>query len=81
MSFTKLRSTQNQFLETYLRGTTRELSSAQARETFGVKNLRARVTELRQAGLNIRKNVNTKGRTTYAVSRRDVFGNQFMIFN
>jgi hypothetical protein len=80
MAFTNLRSTQNKFLETYLRGTNRELSSAQARETFGVRNLRARMSEMRQVGLTVRKGVNTKGRTTYAISRRDVFGDQFKLF-
>lgn len=80
MAFTQLKSTQVAFLETYLRGTGREMSSAQARETFGIKNLRARVSELRQAGLTVRKGINTKGRTTYAVSRRDVFGDQFRLY-
>jgi len=80
MSFTNLKTTQVEFLETYLRGTSRELSSAQADATFGIKNLRARMTELRQVGLVVRKGVNTQGRTTYAVSRRDVFGDQFKLF-
>ena len=80
MSFTQLKSTQVAFLETHLRGTNREMSAAQARETYGIQNLRARMTELRQVGLTVRKGVNTKGRTTYAVSRRDVFGCQFKLF-
>ena len=77
MSFTNLRSTQVAFLEKHLRGTNREMSSAQAEATYGIMNLRARVSELRQLGLRVRKGVNTEGRTTYAVSRRDVFGDQF----
>lgn len=76
MSFTKLKSTQNQFLEKYLRGTGRELSAAQADATYGIKNIRARMTELRQAGLVVRTGRNTEGHTTYAVSRRDVCGYQ-----
>ena len=80
MAFTNLRSTQVEFLETYLRGTGRELSAAQAEATFGIQNLRARMTELRQVGLRVRKTTNTKGRTAYAVSRRDVFGDQFKLF-
>lgn len=80
MSFTTIKSTQVAFLEKHLRGTNREMSAAQARETYGIQNLRARVSEMRQAGLTVRKGVNTKGRTTYAVSRRDVFGDQFKIF-
>lgn len=80
MAFTKLRSTQNKFLETYLRGTNRSLSAPQARETFGIMNLRSRMSELRQAGLVVRTNVNTSGRTTYAISRRDVFRKQYKLY-
>ncbi len=80
MAFTNLRSTQVAFLEKHLRGTNREMSSAQARETYGIQNLRARMSELRQTGLTVRKAVNTKGNTAYAVSRRDVYGDQFRYF-
>lgn len=80
MSFTSLKTTQVAFLEKHLRGTNREMSAAQARATFGIGNLRARMTELRQAGLRVRTGVNTQGRTVYAVSRRDVFGNQGRYF-
>lgn len=80
MSFTQLKTTQVAFLESHLRGTGREMSAAQASATYGIQNLRARMSELRAAGLNVRKSVNTEGRTTYAVSRRDVFGDQFRIF-
>jgi Helix-turn-helix domain len=76
MSFTQLKSTQVAFLESHLRGTGREMSAAQARATYGIQNLRARISELRQLGLRVRKSVNTEGRTAYAVSRRDVFGDQ-----
>lgn len=80
MAFTNLKTTQVAFLETHLRGTGREMSAAQASATYGIQNLRARMSELRSAGLNVRKSVNTEGRTTYAVSRRDVFGDQFKLF-
>jgi hypothetical protein len=76
MAFTQLRTTQVEFLEQYLRGTNRELSSAQAAATFGIKNLRARMTDFRQIGLRVRKSKNTVGRTVYSVSRRDMFGDQ-----
>jgi len=76
MSFTKLSTTQVVFLENHLRGTGRSISSAQARATYGIKNLRARMTEFRQAGLRVRKALNTEGRTVYSVSRRDVTGAQ-----
>ena len=80
MAFTTLKTTQAQFLENYLRGTGRALSSAQARETFGIRNLRARMTEFRQIGLRVRKSTNTKGRTAYSVSRRDFMGDQYRLF-
>lgn len=79
MSFTQLRTTQVAFLETHLRGTNREMSAAQAKATYGIGNLRARMSELRQMGLRVRTGINTKGRTTYAVSRRDVFNDQFRL--
>ena len=80
MAFTQLKSTQVEFLETHLRGTGREMSSAQAEATYGILNLRARVSELRQLGLRVRTSKNTEGRTAYAVSRRNVFGGQWKIF-
>jgi len=80
MSFTTLKSTQVAFLESHLRGTGRSMSSAQAEATYGILNLRARMSELRSAGLNVRKSINTEGRTAYAVSRRDVFGDQFKLY-
>ena len=80
MAFTTLTTTQNQFLESYLRGTNRELSSAQAAATFGIMNLRARVSEMRQLGLRVRKSKNTEGRTAYAISRRNIYGEQYKMF-
>lgn len=80
MSFTTLKTTQVAFLESHLRGTGREMSAAQAAATYGIMNLRARMSDMRAAGLNVRTSVNTEGRTTYAVSRRDVFGFQGRTF-
>ena len=81
MAFTQLKSTQVEFLENHLRGTGRVMSSAQAEATYGIKNLRARISDLRQSGLQVRKTKNTEGRTAYAVSRRDVFGSQFKLYS
>jgi hypothetical protein len=80
MAFTTLSTTQKSFLESHLRGTGRALSSAQARETYGIMNLRARISELRSTGLVVRKQLNTAGRTAYTVSRRDVAGLQGKLF-
>jgi hypothetical protein len=76
MAFTNLKTNQAEFLETHLRGTGRTMSSAQAEATYGIQNLRARMSELRSLGLRVRKTTNTVGRTTYAISRRDAFGSQ-----
>jgi hypothetical protein len=80
MSFTKLSTTQNQFLETHLRGTGRSLSAAQAEATYGIKNIRARMTELRQAGLRVNRAKNTEGRSAYSVSSRDTTGSRAQVF-
>jgi len=81
MAFTKLRSTQNQFLETYLRGTNKTLTSTQASSLFGIENLSARVHELRSMGLNV-KTIPTKTsrRSAYRISRRDISGSEFKYF-
>ena len=81
MSFTKLSTTQNEFLEGYLRVTGRTLSARQAVSLYGIKNIRARMTELRQAGLRVNRNTNTEGRSAYSVSSRDVNGSRASVFN
>ena len=80
MAFTTLKTTQKEFLEGYLRGTGNSLSSAQAAATYGIMNLRARMTEFRQAGLRVRKYKNTEGRAQYTVSSRDINGERRQIF-
>lgn len=70
MAFVKSGKTQNELLVSYLRGTGRSLSAPQARALFGVKNLRARMSDLRQEGYKVRTATNTEGNTTYSVSRR-----------
>ena len=80
MAFTQLTSTQKSFLESHLRGTGRTLSVAQARETYGIKNLRAVVSAMQRSGLTVRKTINTAGRTAYSISRRDAAGCQGKIF-
>lgn len=76
MAFVNSNKTQNQLLVSYLRGTGRGISAPQASALFGIKNLRARMSDLRQAGLRIRKAMNTEGNTTYFVSRRAIDGSQ-----
>jgi hypothetical protein len=73
MSFVKINKTQIEYLISYLRGTNRGLSAPQARALFGIKNLRARISDLRRMGFRIRKTLNTEGHTKYFVSRRMVW--------
>ena len=80
MAFTTLKTTQNTFLESYLRGTGRSLSAAQAEALYGIQNIRARMTEMRQAGLRVRTEKNTEGRTAYAVSARSRRGSRANVF-
>jgi aspartokinase len=80
MAFTKIKTTQNEFLEHYLRGTGESLSARQADALYGIKNIRARMTEFRQAGLRVRKYKNADGRAQYQVSARDVTGDRSHVF-
>lgn len=67
---------QTSFLEKYLRGTNRTLSVAQAEANYGIKNLPARMSELRKAGLKVETLTNTTGKTAYRVSARDINGSR-----
>ena len=78
--FTTLSTPQVVFLETHLRGTGRSLSEAQARATYGIMNLRARMSDLRAAGLKVRVEKNTEGKATYAISARDVTGSRAAVY-
>ena len=80
MAFTKISTSQVEFLEDYLRGTGRTLSERQARALYGIENLCARMTDLRQAGLRVRREKNTEGRARYAISARDAEGSRAKIF-
>jgi hypothetical protein len=73
MAFVKSNKTQTQLLVEYLRGTGRTISAPQASALFGIKNLRARMTDLRQAGFRVSRTENTEGRTAYRVARRMVW--------
>ena len=76
MAFTKITTTQNEFLVSHLRGTGKALSQDQARSLFGIQNLRARMSDLRSRGYRVRTDKNTYGKTTYAISSRDVNGSR-----
>lgn len=81
MSFVKNSTkSQNAQLESYLRGTGRTITEADARARFGIKNLRARVSELRNSGLVVVRDQATTGRARYSVKSRDVNGRRFRVF-
>ena len=80
MSFTTIKSNQTAFLESYLRGNGRTITAADAKARFGIKNLSARMSELRDAGLVVRVDTATTGRARYAVSARDVSGSRAKAF-
>ena len=73
MAFVKSTKTQTQLLVEYLRGTGRTISAPQASALFGIKNLRARMTDLRQAGFRVSRTENSEGRTAYRVARRMIW--------
>jgi hypothetical protein len=54
MAFTNIKTSQREFLIEYLRGTGRELTQPQAEALFGIQNLRARMSEVRDMGLRVR---------------------------
>ena len=78
--FTTLTVPQVVFLEDHLRGTGREMSEAQAKATYGIMNLRARMSDLRAAGLKVRVGKNTEGRAAYSISARDINGSRAAVF-
>lgn len=80
MAFTQLTVPQNQFLEQYLRGTGRAITARDAQARFGIQNLRARMTDLRNAGLVVRTEPSTTGSARYAVSSRDINGSRGRVF-
>lgn len=73
-------SNQTAFLERYLRGTGRTLSEAQASANYGIKNLSARMSELRQAGLKVVAAPNSTGKVAYSVSARNSKGSRARTF-
>lgn len=75
MAFVKSEKTQNELLVSFLRGKNRTISAPQAEALFGIKNLSARMSELRQAGYRVRLVENTEGNTAYKIPRRMVWQN------
>ena len=71
---------QKAFIESYLRGTGRTLSKAQAVSNYGIAQLPARIFELRQAGLVVKTVTNSSGNTAYKMVARDVTGSRSKIF-
>jgi len=73
MAFVKSEKSQTELLVRFLRGKNRTISAPQAEALFGIKNLSARMSELRQAGYRVRVVENTEGKTAYKIPRRMVW--------
>ncbi len=80
MAFTKIKTNQKAFLETYLRGTGKTLTAADANARFGITQLPARLSEMRDAGLVVKTSKATTGKTKYSVVSRDVNGSRAKVF-
>ena len=72
----KLDMPQKQFLYEHLRGTGRTITADKAAKKYGIKNLRARMSELRDAGLQVNTKATKNGTVAYSVSARDVNGSR-----
>ena len=80
MAFTKLKTNQKAFLESYLRGTGKSLTAADAKARFGIQQLPARMSELREAGLQVKTAKASTGKTKYTISSRDITGSRAKVF-
>ncbi len=80
MAFTNIKTNQKTFLETYLRGTGKTLTAADAKARFGIQQLPARMSELRAAGLNVKTDVATTFLPRDSGTPRGVFGSGAKIF-
>ncbi len=68
----KLGTSQVQLLNDHLRGTGRTITTNEAYDLFGIENLSARMSDLRDLGLV----VNLVDTGTYSVSSRDINGSR-----
>ncbi len=75
MAYYKVKG-QTRFLVNHLRGTGRTLTVSQAANRYGILNLSARASDMRNLGLQV-KVKNGK----YRVSARDVFGSRAKVID
>jgi hypothetical protein len=69
--------TQVQFLQELLRGNDVGLTAKEAKESYGIKHLGARMRDFRDNGFRVRTEVTGKyGELTYKLSARDVNGSR-----
>lgn len=68
----KTQTSQTQKLVSYFTNiaSARALSASQARSRFGIKNLSARISDLRKMGFEVQKSQNKVGNTTYFASKK-----------
>ena len=80
MAFTTIKTDQKTFLETYLRGTGKTLTAADANARFGIQKLAARMSEMKAAGLNVKTSTASTGKVKYGITARDVNGSRAKVF-
>ena len=70
--------TQNNMLQEMMRGKGITLTGREAAEKYGIHNLRARMTQLRHAGLRVHTTPLNDGTRAvrYAISQRDINGSR-----
>jgi hypothetical protein len=68
--------TQNQWLVTHLRGTGKQITVSEAKNKYNIGNLRARVSELRAAGLTVATKKLENGAASYSISVRNQDGSR-----
>ena len=68
---------QKQFLYDMLRGTGKSITKSQALQ-YGIKQLPARMSELRELGLRV-NTCKKNDETQYSISARDIFGSRSKI--
>ena len=71
---TKIQVPQKQFLYNLLRGTGNTITTKQAKK-LGIKQLSARMSELRGLGLKVNTSI-IANETVYSISARDIFGSR-----
>lgn len=72
--------TQKQMIERLLRGTNVRITAAEAAAKYGIKNFRARISEMKSDGLVIHRTAEGK-QMRYGIAQRDAKGSRRRIYS